>query len=54
MTDVGIVFSSFPFINKGQRRKEMERRQRTMIKVMFTAESSMFSMYVYILCMRSN
>ncbi len=30
MNDVGIVLS---FINQGQRRKETERRKRTMIKV---------------------
>ncbi len=51
MNDVGIVLS---FINQGQRRKETQRRKRRMIKVMFTAESSLFSMYVYILCMRGN
>lgn len=36
-------FFLLPFINKGQRQKAMERRPRTMIKVTFTAESSLFS-----------
>lgn len=36
-------FFLLPFINKGPRQKAMERRPRTMIKVMFTAESSLFS-----------